>query len=270
MAWFVRILCRMLRFFVFVSSVRLSLCACLILLGTSRFTADAADQPVYTDALQPGWTDYSWATVNLANTSPVHAGADSISVSSTYYEALYLHHSALNASLYTSITFWVNGGTGGQSVQAQATRGGTAQVAVVLAPLPVNSWRQETVSLASLGVATVSDFDGFWLQVQNAGTAPTFYVDDITLVTNANPPAIVTLTSPPSGANFLAPATINLTASVVSNSHSISKVQFYNGSSLLGEDGSPPYNYTWTNVGAANYSLLARVIFDAGLTADSP
>src|SRR6266850_7212479 len=224
----------MLRFFGFRSSVRFSLCAWLIFLGMSRFSAAAADQTVYTDSLQNGWENWSWATVNLANTSPVHAGADSISVSSTFYQALYLHHTALNASLYTSIAFWVNGGSpGGQSVQVQATRGGTAQVAVVLAPLPVNSWRQDTVSLASLGVATVADFDGFWLQVQNSGTAPTFYVDDITLVTNANPPATVALTSPVSGASFLAPATINLAATVVSNSHSITKVQFYNGAALL-------------------------------------
>jgi hypothetical protein len=43
--------------------------------------------------------------------------------------------------------------------------------------------------MSSLGVATATDFDGFWLQVRNGGFAPTFYVDDIALVaiTNSTP-----------------------------------------------------------------------------------
>ncbi len=36
--------------------------------------------PVYEDALASGWSDWSWATHNLANPAPVSAGADSISV----------------------------------------------------------------------------------------------------------------------------------------------------------------------------------------------
>ena len=160
---------------------------CLLLAGMTPQFAAQADQPVYTDSLQNGWVNYSWATVNLANTSPVHGGANSISVSSTNWQALYLHHTAQDGSLFMNLTFWLNGGnSGGQVVQVQATRGGTPQVAVVLAPLPVNSWRQDTVSLASLGVATATDFDGFWLQVQNSGLAPTFYVDDVNLVASTN------------------------------------------------------------------------------------
>ena len=36
------------------------------------------------------------------------------------------------------------------------------------------------------GVATTTAFDGFWIQVQTGGTAPVFYVDDISLVTSSN------------------------------------------------------------------------------------
>ena len=103
----------------------------------------------------------------------------------------------MNASQFTNITFWINGGSGGQNVSVQATSNGVAQAAVALASLPPNSWRQETVSLASLGVATLTTFDGFWLQVQSSGAAPTFYVDDISLSTNAtttggiNPPVSI-------------------------------------------------------------------------------
>jgi hypothetical protein len=169
---------------VYGSCQRLILFFAIVLLGLSG-TMLRADQTVYDDTLQNSWVNYSWATVNLTNTSPVHGGSSSISVSSINYQALYVHHTAMDASLFTNITFWINGGSGGQIVQVQATSNGVPQTAVVLAALPVNSWRQQTVSLASLGVATVTTFDGFWIQVQNSGLAPTFYVDDISLTTNA-------------------------------------------------------------------------------------
>src|SRR5437867_1464118 len=119
--------------------------ACLLLAGTALQIAAQTNQTVYTDSLQNSWDNWSWATVNLTNSSPAHGGTKSISVSSTNWQALYLHHTALDASVYTNLTFWVNGGSsGGQSVQVQATRNTAAQTnVVVLAPLPVNSWRQE-------------------------------------------------------------------------------------------------------------------------------
>ncbi len=159
----------------------------LLLVAMVGRAAAQSDQTVYADSRQNGWTDYSWATVSFTNLTPVHGGADSISVSSSGYQALYLHHAAQDGSLFANLTFWVNGGsTGGQAVQVQATRNGTAQTAVALSPLPVNAWRQETISLAALGVASVTDFDGFWLQAQNSSTIPAFYVDDITLTAATN------------------------------------------------------------------------------------
>jgi hypothetical protein len=135
---------------------------------------------------------------------------------------------------------------------------------VLLAPLPVNVWRQETIPLSSLEVANVTDFDGFWLQVQSGTTAATFYVDDISLVTNSTPPATVTLTAPPNGASYLAPTNLTLTASVVTNSRTINAVQFFNGATLLGQGIAPPYSFAWNNVAAGSYSLTARVVYDLG------
>jgi sulfur relay (sulfurtransferase) complex TusBCD TusD component (DsrE family) len=79
----------------------------------------------------------------------------------------------------------------------------------------------------------------------------------------------ITLTSPSNGANYPAPATINLAASVTANGHTITKVQFYNGSSLLGESASAPYTFTWSNVGSGSYTLTARLVYDSGSTLDS-
>jgi len=148
-----------------------------------------ADQVIYTDSLQSGWVSWGWATLDFANAAPVHGGSSSISVTSSNWQALYLHHTAQNGALFENLSFWVNGGSsGGQAVQVQATRSDVPQPPVGLAPLPANSWRKETLSLASLGVASAADFDGFWIQVQDSGLAPTFYVDDIALAaTNSVP-----------------------------------------------------------------------------------
>jgi len=90
----------------------------------------------------------------------------------------------------------------------------------------------------------------------------------ITRSTSNTPPAIV-LTSPTDGSSYAAPATINLSANVVTNGHAINKVQFYNGSSLLAEDNAPPYTYTWTNVAGGNYSVSARLVYDTSSTLNS-
>ena len=237
-----------------------------VLLTTS---ARAQNQTLYTDTLLNGWQNWSWATVNPANASPVHLGTSSVSVSSTNWQAFFLHHTAQNMAGYTNLTFWVNGGSGGQVIQLQALRNGVAQTAVVLAPLPTNSWRQETISLSALGVASAADLDGFWWQVQNSGLAPTFYVDDITLVTNGTPAPAITLTSPANNSSLAAPATISFAATVVTNGHTITKVQFYNGASLLNEDALPPYSFSWTNVGVGSFSVFARLIYDASASLDS-
>ena len=132
-----------------------------LLLGAGHLSAQST-QNVYTDSLQNGWANWSWATVSLNNASPVRSGSSSISVSSTNWQALYLHHTAQNGGNFANLTFWINGGSvGGQSIRVQAHRNGVGQTSVVLAPLPVNSWRQEIISLASLGVGSATDYDGF-------------------------------------------------------------------------------------------------------------
>lgn len=74
----------------------------------------------------------------------------------------------------------------------------------------------------------------------------------------------VTLTAPADGSGYLAPATINLTASVVTNGHSIQKVQFYNSASLLAESTTPPYAYTYSSAPHGLYTFLAKVVYDGG------
>jgi hypothetical protein len=79
----------------------------------------------------------------------------------------------------------------------------------------------------------------------------------------------IALTSPANGASYLAPATINLAASVTTNGHSITQVQFYDGATLLGTVTETPCSFSWTNISAGSYSLTAQAVFDSGSTISS-
>ena len=74
----------------------------------------------------------------------------------------------------------------------------------------------------------------------------------------------VTLTAPADGSFYVAPANLNLTASVTANGHSIQKVQFYNGASLLGEVTTVPYQYNFSSVPHGIYTFVAEVVYDGG------
>ncbi|MBK8808167.1 MAG: carbohydrate-binding protein [Bacteroidales bacterium] len=67
----------------------------------------------------------------------------------------------------------------------------------------------------------------------------------------------VTLTAPTATTAFTAPASITISATATVTTGSISKVEFYNGTTKLGEDASSPYSYSWTNVAAGTYSITA-------------
>jgi len=174
-----------------LSAISMLLLCCFALPTVARAQTD---QAVYTDALVNGWQNWSWATVNLANTTLVQSGSDSISVSAGPYQALYLHQTPFDSSTYADLVFWINGGaTGGQLLQVQATLNGAAQTVVTLPALAANTWQQISIPLSSLGVQNQPDMDGFWIQDHSGTTQPTFFVDTIS-ITALPPPSVVNVT----------------------------------------------------------------------------
>lgn len=74
----------------------------------------------------------------------------------------------------------------------------------------------------------------------------------------ANAPPVVALTAPVNNASFDAGSSITLLASASDPNGTVSKVEFYSGTTKLGEDLTSPYSFTWDNVPAGNYSITAK------------
>jgi hypothetical protein len=163
----------------------------LMLLGIIYGGSAAAqsNQTIFADGLLNGWQNWSWATVNLANTSPVHAGTKSISVSAGPWQALYFHNSAFDPATVTNFSFWIHGGSsGGQQLVLQAILNPSAVAAGTNLPvLAANTWKQFTIPMSALVPAGQAQIDGFWIQDRTGGTQPTFYVDDVQLAIVPSP-----------------------------------------------------------------------------------
>jgi len=88
-----------------------------------------------------------------------------------------------------------------------------------------------------------------------------------TSVNNSKP--TVALTAPVTNTSYTAPATIAISANAADTDGTVSKVEFYNGTTKLGEDLTSPYSYSWTNVAAGTYSLTAKAFDNAAGTTTS-
>ena len=74
----------------------------------------------------------------------------------------------------------------------------------------------------------------------------------------ANAAPTVSITSPANNAVFTAPASITIDATANDSDGTISKVEFFQGTTLLNTDTAAPFSFNWTNVAAGTYSLTAK------------
>jgi len=88
------------------------------------------------------------------------------------------------------------------------------------------------------------------------------------VLARSNSAPTVSLTAPARAAAYDAPATVALTASAHDDT-AVSTVHFYANGSLLGSDATAPYEMTWSNVAAGQYSLTARAVDELGATTES-
>jgi PKD repeat protein len=85
---------------------------------------------------------------------------------------------------------------------------------------------------------------------------------------SAAPQPVVSLDSPANLTSAAGPS-VTLSASVVANGHSIGKVQFYNGASLLGEATQAPYAFVWNNAATGSDTLSVKAVYENGAVVSS-
>ncbi|MCH4822772.1 Ig-like domain-containing protein, partial [Gramella lutea] len=120
------------------------------------------------------------------------------------------------------------------------------------------------------GVYLLSETPGF---PQAQFESSNYWVDavfDTEPVVSNNLP-IVNITSPNDGASFAEPADIQINVSASDPDGEVVKVEFLEGSTLLGEDqdGSDGWSFNWEEVSAGNYSIIARATDDLGAVGES-
>jgi hypothetical protein len=81
-----------------------------------------------------------------------------------------------------------------------------------------------------------------------------------------NVPPTISLTNPSAGQVFATTAPINFAATASDSDGSVVRVDFLNGSTVIGSDTAAPYTFAWTNVPAGTYAVSARALDNSGAT----
>jgi len=93
--------------------------------------------------------------------------------------------------------------------------------------------------------------------------APLLYVE-------VGPPALsVNITSPANGSIFDAGDTVTIEADASTPDGTVTKVEFFAGTTWLGEDTTSPYSFTWNDVPEGTYLLTAKATDSEGLSSTS-
>ncbi|WP_086503372.1 Ig-like domain-containing protein, partial [Algoriphagus ratkowskyi] len=98
----------------------------------------------------------------------------------------------------------------------------------------------------------------------NKGTATVSEPVVINVIEKANEAPKVTITAPSTNSQFIQANNISITSDATDNDGTIAKVDFYNGTSLLGTDTTAPYSFDWNNLPIGNFSITAKATDNKG------
>jgi RHS repeat-associated protein len=117
-----------------------------------------------------------------------------------------------------------------------------------------------------LGTVTASPYTYTWSAVTAGTYSITAKATDalgktttstaVSVVSDA--PPVVTITNPLPGSQITSPSGLKLTATATSATSTISKVDFYQGATLIGTSPTSPYSMVWSAVPVGSYSLTAK------------
>ena len=214
-----------------------------------------------------------WATTPGAGTddnadyTESYGGAHSGTYHGTHYRPtsyeVYTYQvvTGLANGTYT-LSAWVKSSGGQNTTQLQAKNyGGAALTAAIGAS--AGAWVQ--VAIQNIRVTNGQCEIGVYSKA-NAGNW--LYFDDFTLVAAAaNMPPTVSLAA--SAAALTQGQAVTLSATAADADGTVAKVEFFNGTTKLGETSATPYQLSWTPTAASTYALTAVATDNAGASTTS-
>lgn len=92
----------------------------------------------------------------------------------------------------------------------------------------------------------------------------------VPIVVKANVAPTVSVSTSATAANLVGPgATVPLNATAADSDGTVAKVDFYNGTVLIGTDTTAPFSFNWTGVAIGTYSITAKATDDKGVATTS-
>ena len=172
--WFQPFLGRILIIF---SPGRFLTLGCLVLFALASPVLASDDMLIYsgytnmvygTMNYNNGWQDWGWVPHYVTNNPNYNGTNCMVFAASSSWQAWHLEHDPIDTTLYTNLTLWLNGGSvGGQAVGVKA-EAGTNWGTTIYVKAPTSSWQQFTFSLASLGVANITNLQA--IEIWNNST----------------------------------------------------------------------------------------------------
>ncbi|MFD2515318.1 PQQ-dependent sugar dehydrogenase [Pontibacter locisalis] len=136
-------------------------------------------------------------------------------------------------------------------------------------PEPVDNNHVTSATIAAVGCDGDTYFYRFSLKVTDSGGLSTSDHVDIYPDCSNGVVAAVSMASPANNSTFEVGAPIDLAVGFADATRQWEKVEYYQGATMIASVNTSPYNYTWRNAAAGNYSVKARAIDTDGHALDS-
>jgi predicted phage tail protein len=104
--------------------------------------------------------------------------------------------------------------------------------------------------------------------VDNSGAITTSAAVNISLAAPNTPPTIA-ITSPVNNAQFSSGQSVAITANAADSDGTVSRVEFYDGSTLVGTQTASPYSVSLSGLASGSHSLTARAVDNSGAVTTS-
>lgn len=133
----------------------------------------------------------------------------------------------------------------------------------------VNTWNINTPNVSlSMNLSTAGG-DYYYIKIKQADgdeaiSSPIWFSGG-----SSNQYPSCSVTSPSGGTTYNYPSNVTITAGASDPDGTISKVEFFRGSTKIGEDLTGPYSISWNNAPAGTFNITVRATDNSGATATS-